>query len=292
MKVNQFYFSPARTIQSVIIIGALFLLTSCSSLLNSFVIEPTVSNLQKQTDFQLVCEGGASYLLMIDSLIESDRNDSKMLILGAKAYSAYLAALSECGANGARLNTIASKGRLYGKKLLHNILPIEPGESLELLDKALDTLATKDIEQVFWGAAAWTQWIYQQQGSPAAMADLVKIEKIMLRLVELDETYGDGAIQLILGSYYGSKPEILGGKPVLARKYFERGLDLSKRRYLPLQAAYAETYCRMTMNSQLHEDLLQEVISFPLEKAPEFTLVNQVAKAKAQKLLQENFFDE
>lgn len=292
MKSVRFHSKPISLFALLMLLLSACLLTSCSSLINSFFVEPAVSNLQKQTDFRLVCEGGPSYLLMVDSLIDSDPEDPSLLMIGAKAYSAYLSVLAECSAGQERLAAISDKARLYGTALLSRQLPIAPGDSIEVLDKALKAATACDVELLFWGTAAWTSWVFQQQGSPASMADLVKIEKIMLTLVELDETFGDGSIHLVLGSYYGAKPKLIGGKPALAKEYFEKGLSLSERRYLPLQTAYAQTYCRMTMNKKLHDNLLKEVIAFPLRDAPEHALANQVAKAKAYKLLKENFFDE
>jgi hypothetical protein len=37
--------------------------------------------------------------------------------------------------------------------------------------------------------------------------------------------------------------------------------------------------------------LLQEVLDFPLDQAPEQRLVNQIAKRRAQQLLDEKFFE-
>jgi len=292
MKFDRFHIKSVSLLIRLLFFISISLLTSCSSLINSFVIEPTVSNLQKQTDFQLVCEGGPSYLLMVDSLIDSDPESSSLLTIGAKAYSAYLSALTECGAKQERLDAIAAKARLYGTTRLAKQLPIAPGDSIEALNEALKTITADDMEPLFWGVAAWTSWVYQQGGSPPSIIDLVKIERIMLKLLELDDTFANGSIHFFLGSYYGAKPKQIGGKPELARKHFERGLSISKRRYLPLQTAYAQTYCRMTMNRELHDDLLKEVITFPLHEAPEYALANQVAKAKARKLLKEKFFDE
>lgn len=281
-----------RTIQYGLSFISVSLLCSCSTLVNSFVIEPAVSNLERQSDFHLVCEGGPAYLLMIDSLIESDPEDPALLTLGAKAYSGYLSALTECDTKRERLNTIAEKAKKYGVKRLSQQLPISPKESLDTLQKALASTTDDDVGPLFWSTAAWTSWVFQQQGSPDSIADLVKIEKILLRLLELDESYADGAIHLILGSYYGAKPKMIGGKPELAAHHFEQGLRISKRSYLPLQIAYAQTYCRMTMNRKLHDLLLKEVIDFPLESALDHALANQVAKTKAVKMIEEDFFGE
>ena len=292
MKSDRPYFQYRSLSRNLVVFSSLLLLSSCTSLVSSFVIKPTISNLQKQTDLQLACDGGPSYLLMIDSLISSKPDDPSLLQVGAEAYSSYLGTLAECGAKQGRLKAIASKARLYGTTILAQQLPIGSGDSLEQLDIALKNVTVDQVDSFFWAGAAWTSWVLQQHGSPSAMIELVKIEKIMLRLAELDESFANGSIHLILGSYYGAKPELIGGKPELAKKYFERGLNLSKRLYLPLQTAYAQTYCRMTMNQELHDQLLEEVIAFPLDQSPDFALANQVAKSKARKLLEEKFFEE
>ena len=72
-------------------------LTSCSGLLTSTVIQPAVGNLQQQTDIDLVCEGAPSYLLMLDSMLISSPKDRALLLIATQSYSAYAAALEECG---------------------------------------------------------------------------------------------------------------------------------------------------------------------------------------------------
>ncbi|MEE4165672.1 MAG: TRAP transporter TatT component family protein, partial [Desulfocapsaceae bacterium] len=66
-------------------LGVLF--SSCTSILTGTIINPAVNNLQKQPDIDLVCEGAPSYLLMIDSLIESSPKNRELLLNGAQAYS-------------------------------------------------------------------------------------------------------------------------------------------------------------------------------------------------------------
>jgi hypothetical protein len=266
-------------------------LSSCSSLLTG-MIEPTVGNLQKQTDLDLVCEGAPAYLLMIDSMIASAPDNNTLLLIGAKSYSAYTAAMKECGAKQDRISAITEKARLYGTSLLTRLLPVAPGDSLEALDTSLQDKGKSDVPELFWGALAWTTWIQNQQGSPASLADAVKVEKIMLRLEQLDDTFEHGTIHLFLGGYYAAKPQLFGGRPDLSRLHFEKALTISQHRFLLVQTTYAQTYARLTMDKQLHDTLLRETLDFPLEKSSEFALSNQIAKRKAKKLLAEEFFKE
>jgi hypothetical protein len=266
-------------------------LSSCSSLLTG-MIEPTVGNLQKQTDLDLVCEGAPAYLLMIDSMIASDPNSSSLLQVGAKSYSAYVAAMTECGGSDDRIAAITGKARLYGTMLLARTLPIAPGDSPETLNKALQDMSKSNVPELFWGAFAWVTWIQHQHGSPASIADSVKVEKIMLRLEELDETFQQGSIHLFFGGYYAAKPQMLGGRLDLSRMHFEKALMISEHTFLLAQTTYAQTYARLAMDKELHDKLLREVLDFPLEKAPESALSNQIAKRKAKKLLADDYFTE
>ncbi len=270
-------------------LSLLFLLTSCSSLLTAMV-EPTVDNLQRQTDLDLVCQGAPAYLLMIDSMIASDPDSTSLLEMGAKSYSGYVAAVTECGYSKARIAALSEKARLYGTDLLARDLPIAPGEPLASLDKALQGMDKSDVPELFWGALSWTTWIQNEHGSPASIADLTKVAKIMHRVEELDESYQQGSVHLFFGAYYAAKPALLGGRPDLSKMHFEKALALSHRRLLLVQTTYAETYAKLTMNKKLYNDLLHEVLAFPLAEAPDNMLSNQIAKRKAKQLLAEGFF--
>jgi len=274
----------------ILALPALFLLAaSCTSLITSMAIKPAVSNLQKQSDIDLVCEGASSYLLMIDSMIESDPKDRELLKIGAQSYSGTVAALNSCDAPQQRLKVISAKAGRYGKALLATMLPIDQGAP-ELLDEELEKRSVADADLLFWGSFGWLTWIEQQQGAPGAMVDLVAVEKIMNRLLELDETIEQGGPHLFFGILYGSKPKMIGGDPDRSRIHFEKALELSNRSFLMAQTLYAATYSRMVFDKELHDSLLEEVLSFPLDKAPDNRLSNQIAKRRARELLEENFF--
>lgn len=264
-------------------------LTSCSRLITGTLVEPTVDNLQRQTDLDLVCEGAPAYLLMIDSMIASSPEDKTLLRVGAQSYSAYTSALAECGAERRRILAIADKAKLYSTSLIGEILPsISSGQQ----EVALAKIRKTDVPSLFWGAMAWLTWIQQQQGTPQAMADLAIVEKIMTRLLELDETFQSGALHLFFGGLQATKPAMLGGNPESSRRHFERALEISHRQFLLIQTTYAETFARNTLDRNLHNRLLHEVIDFPLASAPAFALANQIAKKKAARLLADDYFAE
>ena len=106
------------TIPAIILFVLVLSLTSCTRLLTGTIVQPTVDNLQKQTDLDLVCEGAPAYLLMIDSMIATSPQNRALLRIGAQSYGSYTAALSECGAARDRLLAIADKARMHGNNLI------------------------------------------------------------------------------------------------------------------------------------------------------------------------------
>jgi len=250
------------------------------------LMRPTVANLQRQTDIDLVCEGTPAFLLMIDSMVASAPNDKKLLLTATQAFAGYAAALDACG-KPERAATVSIKARLYGLSLLWNCDDLHKvcTQPLTDLQQTLTDLDRGDVDRLFWAGNGWATWIRYQEGSPESLAQVVRVEQIMLRVLELDETYYYGGAHLFLGAYYGSKPPLLGGKLEESRRHFERALTLSNRQFLPALVLYAQTYARMAFDRELFVDLLQEVLDFPLESQPNIALANQVAKRNATRLL-------
>jgi len=260
----------------------------CAKMAMNSMIGPAVENLQRQNDLDLVCEGTSSFLLLLDSMLESDPDDEHLLMTSTQAFSAYATALDVCG-RPERAATVSGKAKKYGLALLAGNQDLQPIDTMELsaLQEALTKLTVKDSAALFWAGNGWATWIRYQKGSPAALADLVKVELIMRRVIELDETLYHGGAHLFFGAYFGSKPPMLGGKPEESRIHFEKALAISQREFLPAQLAYAQIYARMMYDRDLFSQLLQEVLDFPIEKRPDIALANQTAKRKASQLLEQ-----
>ncbi len=276
----------------IILVCFCFFLSSCSSLVTT-AIRPAIGNIQQQTDIDLVCEGVPAYLLMIDSMLVSSPKNRYLLQSAAQSYSAYAMALEECDGTGdKRIAPNVDKAKLYGLRLLRHYLPSITGQDYQALDRELAKLDRSDVPDVFWGTFGWLAWVKDQKGSPESIADIVPIEKIMARLLQLNESYQGGSIHLFFGAYYAAKPAMFGGRPDLSKIHFEKALQLSKRKFLLTQTTYAETLAKTTLDQKLYDQLLNEVLAFPLDSAPEFGLSNQIAKNRAKRLLKENYFGE
>ena len=225
---------------------------------------------------------------MVDSMIAGNPESEDLLQIGSQAFVGYVNALEQCGASRERLTTNSDKAKLYGTKLLEQVMAYKSAP--KDIDKNLASLSKSDVPDLFWGTLGLLTWIQQQQGSPAAMADLITVEKNMTRILELDETYQAGSAHLFFGGYYAIKPAALGGSPEKARYHFEKALEMADRNFLLTQVTYARTYARVMFDQELHDRLLLEVLNYPENTAPEYGLSNHIAKEKAQQLLDEEYF--
>jgi len=120
-----------------------------------------------------------------------------------------------------------------------------------------------------------------------AVAELPKVEAVMLRIVELDDAYEDGMPHLYLGVLNTIRPPSVGGRPEVARAHFERAIELSEGRNLMAKVYFAERYARLVFDQQLHDRLLREALAAD-PVAPGLTLSNILAQEQARTLLEES----
>ena len=271
---------------AALLLLAAFLSQGCASLVLPPLVGPVVKNLNRQSDLELVCDGAPSYLLLLDSLLVSKPDDTRLLLHGAQAYTAYASLMPECG-RPERAAVLGERARAYGLRLLDTHKDLAGAEQMPLagFSDALASVGPGEVEKLFWGGYSWATWIGFSKGAPAAVADLPRVEQLMLRVLALDEGFYHGGAHLFLGIYHGSRPVLLGGRPEVSRSHFERALALGKRRFLPTLVAYAEYYARQTFDRELYVRLLEEALAFDLSLAPDLTLPNVLARRRAQKML-------
>ena len=263
----------------------LMLSSGCTSMFVNPLLDPLALSLQKQTDLQLLQDGAPSLLLILDGLIAGDPDNERLLMTATKAYGAYATVLYEDG-HVERAVNMSIKAKEYGINLLKQLPGLEniTTAALTEIDGSLNKVSSGNAGYLFWGTYGWAIWIQYQEGAPAAMADLPVVEQIMLRVVELDESYYYRGAHIFLGSYYGSRPRMFGGKPETSRQHFERALVLNNRKFLPTHVAYAETYARTMFDRELFLELLTEIIEQPLTDS-DMASSNKLAKVKAKKLI-------
>ncbi len=240
----------------------------------------------KQTNPAIVREGIPAYLMLLDGLIEAYPTNRRLLLAGAEAYCSYATAF-------ANEDTPEAVGKLYLRGKHYAVMALRQYEKFLSvltqpygeLEQYVANFSRKDVPALFWFASCWAGWISVSTDSVEAVADLPRVVLLMERLIELDEGYYYGGAHLFMGIYKSAKPEAYGGEPEAARQHFERALEIGKGDYLMAYVYYAEHYAKKTFQKDLFVSLLEKALETPVDRVPELTLTNTIAKSRAMDLL-------
>jgi predicted anti-sigma-YlaC factor YlaD len=147
-------------------------------------------------------------------------------------------------------------------------------------------VATKaDVPLLYWTAAAWGSIVSLSKDDPAVLAEQPCVEALIDRAVELDESYGEGAIHSFLISYELARQGGTGNPDDRARKHFERAMALSKGVQAGPLIAFAEAVSVKNQDAVQFKALLNQALAINPDTAPQWRLVNLVMQRRARWLL-------
>ena len=235
-------------------------------------------------DLATVEAGAPAYLLMIDGLVEGNPDSETLLRAGANMYAMYAGVFVE---DQDRAKRLTDKALAYAVRGLCQ----RRKEACTLRDCDFDSftaivasLSKGDVPSLYALGSAWAGWIQARRDDWNAVAQVARVEAIMNRVLELDESYELGSAHVYLGTLATLVPPAMGGKPESAKTHFERALSLSRGENLMFKVLYAQQYARMVFDRDLHDRLLNEVIEAD-PHVPGLVLVNTLAQKQARELL-------
>ena len=166
---------------------ALAMLSACASLM-----APTTTRLANnlsaavlnQNDPETVRQGAPAYLLLVDSLIEGDPENSAMLQTGARLYVAYAVAFVEDPQRARRLTRRAVD--YADRALCRDFAPAcsPAARSLDGFVAALGRATPQDVPVLYTWGVAQAGWIQANSDNWNAIAELPKVEAVMQRVVD------------------------------------------------------------------------------------------------------------
>lgn len=274
-----------RNITFILFLG--LSITSCSSIISSATgkMAKNLSNaIINNDDLATVKAGAPAYLLMLDSFIEGDPEDTNMLISAANLYGAYAGVFVKDEQRAKRLTEKA-----FGFVLRASCLKFPSSCNLKTVkypefEKVIEQFEKQDIELLFTLGTSWAAWIQNRSGDWKAAAMLSRVTKIMQHALKLDEKYKFGQIHLYLGVLNTLLPPALGGKPKVGQRHFEKAIAISQGNNLMAKVLYAEKYARLIFDQKLHDKLLKQVLKTE-PRVRNFTLTNMLAQNQAKALL-------
>ena len=158
--------------------------------------------------------------------------------------------------------------------------------------QALAAYAPQDAPALYWTAAGWVAAFAIDPGDMKLGITLPQAAALMERVIQLDPRFAQASVYNFYILYYGSIPDYMGGDPQKARDYFQKAVAASGSRDTSAFLSLAVTVSQNDQNVAEFKSLLQKVLDFDPDTAPENRLINILNQRKARWLLEhiEDFF--
>jgi hypothetical protein len=227
-----------------------------------------------------------AYLEQYDKQI-TPVTDEKTIYKAAGAYFGYAYCFIE-DTDKEKASELYLKGRNYAMSELKRYRLFEEGfnraipEFQQALREAFDK---RNIQALYLTSVNWVGWINLNMDKPEARADIPKVIAMLEFINELDPSYANGAVHAALGSLYANRPKIDGGDPVSAKEQFELAFSYCGKTLMNIDVMYARFYATQIQNQGLFKLTLENVLATPADKYPDKAFVNEIARRKAQVLL-------
>jgi hypothetical protein len=240
--------------------------------------------IMNQDDPAIVRDGAPAYLLMLDSFVEGAPDDAAMLSAAAELYAAYGVLFVE---DSDRAHRLTSRSLSYGQRSLcasNRSACSMQDLSFNEFEDVLNELGSKDAASLYTLGLSWIAYIKVHSSDWGALAKLPRVESALKRVQILDEQYQVVQVEHFLAVLNTIRPPALGGDFEAGKAHYERALDLSGGQDLSINVDYARYYARTLYDRELHDQLLNDVLSAEPKKNG-YTLFNTMAQRDAQILL-------
>lgn len=266
------------------------------------VLIQAVPSYDRESDLEFAEQTSLNNLKMMEGLLEVTPDDEELLLLTSSSFTRYTFGFIEEKIEIADASfDFEAKAKLvrravdfYGRGKGYALRAMTKFRSnfsemlkkdLSSLEAELDECTIEHVPALFWTAFSWGSIINLQQSEPSRLAELSKVELMMERILELDERYFFGGPHLFFGTYYGVRPEMLGGDPPRAKEHLDRAIALTRGRFLMSRFMLAKGYAVQIQDRELFLTTLNEILAAPPDLYPEQRLANELAKRRAGHLL-------
>ncbi len=253
------------------------------------LINNGVAAMNRETDLELARASMPANLKMLEALLIADPDNTAYQVQAAMGFYGYTLAFVETGIQPGDRERAAS---LYRRARSHALIALEQaglsqatltGNAAEF-QQALAALDAEAVPALFWTASTWGKWIELQLDDPARLAELPRVEALMQRVLELDETYYYGGAHVFFGAYYGGRAPMFGGDFVRSAKHFDRAAAINQNQLLLVDVYRARYLLRQMGEREAFHASLSRVLDASVND-PELNLANALAKQEAAALL-------
>ena len=249
-------------------------------------------------DPELVKAAAPFGLKLTESLLAENPQHLGLLTSAASGFTQYSYAFVQEEADETEAQNFAAAEamrvrarRLYLRAQAYGLRGLEVkhpgfGKAMSANPKAAALTATKsEVPLLYWTAAAWASAISLSKDNPELVGQIPAMEALIDRALELDESYGNGAIHTFMISYEMSRSGAAGDPAARARKHFDRAMALSKGTAAAPLVALAEAVTIQKQDLKEFESLLAQALAINPDANPDIRLENTVMQRRARWLL-------
>lgn len=257
--------------------------------------------LQREADLTLIEASVRGNLKTFEGMLEIVPENPTLLIMTSRAFSSYAgfiedkmedAEIAGDSATAAELRARAidyyGRARRYALKVLaqsNKSFTQAPTVENSVFESALRKLKKKQVEPLFWASYAWARGISLQKDDAMQVIDLPRVELMMRRVLELDETFYYGGAHLFFTVYYGDRAPSIGGEPEKAIEHIKHVDRINQERFLLSKFYLARYYAYPKQDAALYKQALQEVLDAPMDVYPGHEAATAIAKSRAKRWL-------
>ena len=246
-------------------------------------------------DPELIAAAVPFSLKLMESLLESAPRHEGLLLAAAGGFTKYgygfvqqeadqleTVDVTRAAAARDRARNLYRRARDYG---LRGLDVRHEGFTARLRGDARATVRltqARDVDLLYWTAAAWAAAISLSKDNPGLVADLPIAEAMMDRALELNEGFDAGAIHGFLISYELARQGARGDPIERSRAHFSRAVELSQGQLASPFIAFAEGASVQRQNRAEFDSLLTRALSIDPNARPEWRLSNIIMQRRAR----------
>jgi predicted anti-sigma-YlaC factor YlaD len=255
------------------------------------------SSFARDDDPELVRDASPFALKTIESLIDASPRHQGLLTAAVSGFTQYGYAFVQQEADFTEATDLERATQMrqrakglylraaeYGLRGIEVDVPDFRNKIVTDADATLAKLSTKHVPLLYWTAAAWAAALAIDVNDPELSVKQTPIEKMMRRVLALDETFEEGAVHDFFIAWEAAHASA-GGSMAEARKHFARAVEIADGRRVAPYLSMAEFVAINENNRKEFDSLIKAALAVDLQKDPNQRLANVVNQRRAKWLL-------
>ena len=268
---------------------SLMLLSGCASLVSSAAsdfADNVTDAMLNQVDPETAKAALPTFIVLLDSLLESDADNPEILSAGALMYATYGGVFAEEPRRASRLTQRAREYAGQAMCLSYEPACSWPDATYDEFVATLDGIDAGDAEYLYTYGVASLAFLRAHSDDWNSLAELPQVEALFDRYMNISGDEVNSGVYTFMGILLTLRPPALGGEPERAKAFFEKAIAMTDGRDLGVKVEYAKGYAKLLYERELHDRLLNEVLAADPDQDG-FVLTNVMAQEEAQALLAE-----